>query len=94
MSHREERAMTARATVGRWLLAGVLAVGAVALLVKPGGASKVLGLAMAAVAVTMLVRKDRTSATVLAVVLLGAAVAFLALFLTGNAQMIVDWYHR
>ena len=86
--------MGARATLARWALGTVHALGALVLLLKPGGASKVLGLALGAAAVTTFVRKDRSSATIVAVVLLAIALFFLLAFLTGNSAWITDRYTR
>lgn len=86
--------MTARASLARWALGIVLAVGAVVLLLKPGGISKLLGLALAAAAVSALARRDRSSATILAIALGLIAAFFLLAFLTGNSAWITDRYTR
>lgn len=86
--------MRARATLARWGLGTILAIGAVVLLVKPGGVSKLLGVTLAAAAVTTFVRKDRSSATIVAVVLLAIGAFFLIALLTGNSQWFMDRYAR
>lgn len=86
--------MGARATLARWALGALLAVGALVLLVKPGGVSKLLGVALGAAAVTTFVRKDRSSATIVAVVLMAIAAFFLIALVTGNSAWITDRYTR
>lgn len=84
--------VTARSTVSRWALGAVLAIGALALLLKPGAGGKVLGLVLAAAAVTTFVRRDRSSATIVVVVLVAVAGFFLVAALTGNADWVVERY--
>ncbi len=84
----------ARSQLSRWALGAVLAVGALALLLKPGGASKVLGLVLAGAAVTTFARRSRTDAAVIAVVLGAVALFFLGAFLSGNGDVILDLYRR
>lgn len=91
---REDVAMSVRASVARWALGAVLAVGALVLLLKPGGISKLLGLALGVAAVSVLVRRDRSSATILAVALGLIAAFFVLAFLTGNSAWITDRYTR
>lgn len=84
--------MTVRATAARWALAGVLAVGAVVLLLKPGGLSKVLALVFAGAAVAVFARRSRADAGIVSVVLLAVAAFFLFAFLTGNSAWITERY--
>ncbi|GAB3108546.1 hypothetical protein GCM10027055_05680 [Janibacter alkaliphilus] len=84
----------ARATLARWATGALLAVGALALLVRPGVLAKVLALVLAAASVAVFVRKDRSSATIVAVLLLGIAAFFLAALVTGNSHWITDRYSR
>lgn len=91
---REDVAMSVRASAARWALGAVLAVGALVLLLKPGGVSKLLGLALGVTAVSVLVRRDRSSATILAVALGLIAAFFVLAFLTGNSAWITDRYTR
>ena len=84
--------MTLRATIGRWALGAVLAVGAIALLLKPGGLSKLLALVLAGAAVATFARRSRTDAGIVAVVLLAFAGFFLVAVLSGNSEWITDRY--
>ncbi len=84
--------MGLRATIGRWVLGGLLAVGAVALLLKPGGISKLLALVLAGGAVAMFARRSRSDAAIISVVLLAVAAFFLFAFVTGNSEWITDRY--
>lgn len=84
--------MGLRALIGRWVLGALLAVGAVALLLKPGGISKVLALVLAGGAVAMFARRSRSDAAIISVVLLAVAAFFLFAFLTGNSEWITDRY--
>ena len=84
--------MGLRATIGRWVLGTLLAVGAVALLLKPGGISKLLALVLAGGAVAMFARRSRSDAAIISVVLLGVAAFFLFAFVTGNSEWITDRY--
>lgn len=84
--------MTARALAARWALGAIMAVGALVLLVKPGGLSKVLALVLAGGAIAMFVRRNRGDATVVAVLLLAIAGFYLVLSLTGHADWITDRY--
>ena len=73
---------------------GVEVGSSLVLLVKPGGVSKLLGIALGAAAVTTFVRKDRSSATIVAVVLLAIAAFFLVALVTGNSHWFTDRYAR
>ena len=73
---------------------GVEVSSSLVLLVKPGGVSKLLGVALGAAAVTTFVRKDRSSATIVAVVLLAIAAFFLVALVTGNSHWLTDRYAR
>lgn len=92
MTDRTTTVQTARATLARWALAALLAVGALSLLLKPGAFGKLLGLVLAAGAVALFVRKDRSSATIIVVLLLLVAAFFAAALLTGNSHWITDRY--
>lgn len=87
-----EQPMTVRATAARWALGSLLAVGALVLLLKPGGVSKLLALVLAAAAVTTFARRSRSDATIVTVVLLVVAGVYLLAFLTGNSHWITDRY--
>ncbi len=84
--------MGLRATLGRWVLGALLAIGAVVLLLKPGGISKLLALVLAGGAVAMFARRSRGDAAIISVVLLGVAAFFLFAFITGNSEWITDRY--
>lgn len=84
--------MTARALAGRWALGALMAVGALVLLVKPGGIAKLLAVVLAGGAAAMFVRRNRGDATVVAVLLLLIAGFYLVMSLTGNAGWITDRY--
>ncbi|WP_435202614.1 hypothetical protein [Janibacter sp. GS2] len=84
--------MTVRATFARWALGGVLAVGALVLLLKPGGVSKLLALVLAGAAVAVFTRRARSDATIISVVLLAVAGFFLVAFVTGNSEWITERY--
>lgn len=84
--------MTVRATAARWALGAVLVVGALVLLVKPGGVSKLLGLALAAAAVVTFTRRSRSDATIVTVVLLLVAAVYVGAFVSGNSHWITDRY--
>lgn len=84
--------MTLRATAARWALGSVLAVGAVVLLLKPGGLSKLLALLLAGGAVAMFARRSRSDAAIISVVLLGVAAFFLFAFVSGNSDWITERY--
>ena len=87
-----DQPMSVRATAARWGLGTVMAIGALIMLVKPGGATKLLGLVLAAAAVVIFTRRSRSDATVVSVVLLIVAGVYLAAFLTGNSHWITDRY--
>ena len=76
----------------RWALGTILAVGALVLLLKPGGVSKLLALVLAGAAVTTFARRSRSDATIVSVVLLVVAGVYLGAFLTGNSHWITDRY--
>ena len=84
--------MTVRATLGRWALGGLLAVGAVVLLLKPGGVSKLLALVLAGAAVAVFARRSRSDATIITVVLLAIAGFFIFAFFSGNSDWITERY--
>lgn len=84
--------MSVRATAARWALGTILAVGALVLLLKPGGVSKLLALVLAGAAVTTFARRSRSDATIVSVVLLVVAGVYLGAFLTGNSHWITDRY--
>lgn len=84
--------MTLRATAARWALGSVLAVGAIALLLKPGGLSKILALVLAGAAVATFARRSRTDAGIISVVLLCVAAFFLLAFISGNSHWITERY--
>lgn len=88
----DDQPMTLRATAARWALGSVLAVGAVALLLKPGGLSKLLALVLAGAAVATFARRSRTDAGIISVVLLAVAAFFLVAFFSGNSEWITDRY--
>ena len=88
----EDHPMTVRATAARWGLGALLSVGALALLLKPGGLSKLLALVLAGAAVVTFARRSRTDAGVVSGVLLAIAVFFLFAFVTGNSAWITDRY--
>lgn len=88
----EDQPMTVRATAARWALGTVLAVGALVMLLKPGGVTKLLALVLAAGAVVIFTRRSRSDATVVTVVLLVVAGVYLAAFLSGNSEWITDRY--
>ncbi len=77
--------MSVRATAARWGLGAVL-------LVKPGGVSKLLGLALAGAAVVTFTRRSRSDATIVTVVLLLVAAVYVAAFVSGNSHWITDRY--
>lgn len=87
-----EHPMTVRATAARWALGSVLAVGAVVLLLKPGGLSKLLALVLAAAAAATFARRSRSDAGIVSVVLLAVAGFFLFAFLSGNSHWITERY--
>ncbi|HIZ98395.1 MAG TPA: hypothetical protein H9805_07420 [Candidatus Janibacter merdipullorum] len=84
--------MTVRATAGRWALGTVLAIGAIALLLKPGALSKLLALVLAGAAVSLFARRSRSDAAIISIVLLAVAGFFLAAFVTGNSDWITEYY--
>lgn len=84
--------MTLRTTIARWALGAVLGVGAVALMLKPGGLSKLLALVLAGAAVAVFARRSRSDAAIIAVVLLAVAGFFLFAFLSGNSEWITERY--
>lgn len=84
--------MTVRATIGRWALGGLLAVGAIVLLLKPGGVSKLLALVLAGAAVAVFARRSRSDATIITVVLLAIAGFFIFAFFSGNSDWITERY--
>ena len=84
--------MTLRATAARWALGSVLAVGAVVLLLKPGGLSKLLALVLAGAAVMVFARRSRSDAAIISVVLLCVAGFFLFAFFSGNSDWITERY--
>lgn len=88
----EDQPMTVRTTAARWALGTVLAVGALVMLLKPGGVTKLLALVLAAGAVVIFTRRSRSDATVVTVVLLVVAGVYLAAFLSGNSEWITDRY--
>jgi len=87
-----DQPMSVRATAGRWALGTLLAIGAVVLLLKPGGVSKLIALVLAAAAVTTFARRSRSDATIVTVVLLLVAGFYLVAFLSGNSSWITDRY--
>ncbi|UUZ45403.1 hypothetical protein LP422_04350 [Janibacter limosus] len=87
-----DQPMSVRATAARWTLGAVPAVGALVLLLKPGGVSKLLALVLAAAAVTTFARRSRSDATIVTVVLLVVAAVYLGAFLSGNSHWITDRY--
>lgn len=87
-----DQPMTLRAAVSRWVLGTVLAVGALALLLKPGAFSKLLALVLAGAAVVVFARRSRSDAAIISVVLLLVAAFFLVAFLTGNSEWITERY--
>ncbi len=87
-----DQPMSLRATAGRWALATVLAVGAIALLLKPGGLSKLLALLLAGAAVAVFARRSRSDAAIISVVLLCVAAFFLFAFISGNSDWITERY--
>ncbi|MCW4602324.1 hypothetical protein ON003_12435 [Janibacter hoylei] len=87
-----DQPMSVRATAARWALGSLLAVGALVLLLKPGGVTKLLGLVLAVAAVTTFTRRSRSDATIVTVLLLVVAGAYLLAFLTGNSHWITDRY--
>lgn len=84
--------MTLRATAARWALGTILGVGAVVLLLKPGGMSKVLALVLAGAAVAVFARRSRSDAAIISVVLLAVAGFFLFAFFSGNSEWITERY--
>lgn len=92
MPDSDDQPMTLRATAARWALGTVLAVGAIVLLLKPGGVSKLLALVLAGAAVATFARRSRTDATIITVVLLAIAAFFLFAFVTGNSEWITERY--
>ncbi|GAA8845535.1 hypothetical protein DUHN55_16680 [Helicobacter pylori] len=91
MSDREQP-MSVRATAARWALGALLVVGALVLLLKPGGLSKLLALVLAGAAVAIFTRRSRSDATVVTVVLLVVAAVYVGAFLSGNSHWITDRY--
>lgn len=91
MSDREQP-MSVRATAARWALGALLVVGALVLLLKPGGLSKLLALVLAGAAVGIFTRRSRSDATVVTVVLLVVAAVYVGAFLSGNSHWITDRY--
>lgn len=91
MSDREQP-MSVRATAARWALGALLVVGALVLLLKPGGLSKLLALVLAGAAVAVFTRRSRSDATVVTVVLLLVAAVYVGAFLSGNSHWITDRY--
>lgn len=88
----QDQPMSVRATAARWGLGVVLAVGALVLILKPGGITKLLGLVLAGAAVMVFTRRSRSDATIVTVVLLLCAGFYLVAFLTGNSHWITDRY--
>ena len=84
--------MSVRATAARWALGALLVVGALVLLLKPGGLSKLLALVLAGAAVAVFTRRSRSDATVATVVLLLVAAVYVGAFLSGNSHWITDRY--
>lgn len=84
--------MSVRATAARWALGALLVVGALVLLLKPGGLSKLLALVLAGAAVAIFTRRSRSDATVVTVVLLVVAAVYVGAFLSGNSHWITDRY--
>lgn len=91
MSDREQP-MSVRATAARWALGALLVVGALVLVLKPGGLSKLLALVLAGAAVAIFTRRSRSDATVVTVVLLVVAAVYVGAFLSGNSHWITDRY--
>jgi len=87
-----DQPMTLRATAARWALGAVLGVGAVVLLLKPGGLSKLLALVLAGAAIAVFARRSRSDAAIVSVVLLAVAGFFLLAFLSGNSDWITERY--
>ena len=87
-----DQPMTLRATAARWALGAVLGVGAVVLLLKPGGLSKLLALVLAGAAIAVFARRSRSDASIVSVVLLAVAGFFLLAFLSGNSDWITERY--
>ena len=87
-----DQPMTVRATAARWALGLLLALGAIVLLLKPGGLSKVLALILGGGAAVAFVRRSGSDAAIVAGVLLAIAGFFLLAFLTGNSSWITDRY--
>lgn len=87
-----DQPMTLRATAARWALGSILAVGAIVLLIKPGGLSKLLALVLAGAAVATFARRSRSDAAIISVVLLAVAGFFLVAFFTGNSEWITERY--
>lgn len=92
MSDPTDHPMSLRATAGRWVLGAILAIGAVALFLKPGGLSKLLALVLAGAAVATFARRSKSDAAIIAVVLLAFAAFFLFAFLSGNSHWITERY--
>lgn len=92
MPDSDDQPMTLRATAARWALGSVLALGAIVLLLKPGGVSKLLALVLAGAAVVTFARRSRTDAGIISVVLLAVAAFFLFAFLSGNSEWITERY--
>lgn len=92
MPDSDDQPMTLRATVARWSLGTVLAFGAIVLLLKPGGVSKLLALVLAGAAVATFARRSRSDAGIISVVLLAIAAFFLFAFLSGNSEWITERY--
>ena len=88
----QDHPMTVRATAARWGLGALLAVGAIILLIKPGGLSKLLALVLAGGAVATFARRSRSDAAIIVGVLLAIAAFFLFAFITGNSSWILDRY--
>lgn len=87
-----DQPMSVRATAARWGLGTVMAVGALVMLMKPGGVTKLLGLVLAGAAVVIFTRRSRSDATIVTIVLLIVAGVYLTAFLSGNSHWITDRY--
>lgn len=86
--------MPMRALIGRWMLGAALAVGALTMLIRPGGLSKIVALVFAGGAVLLFARRNPGDTTIVAVVLLVVAAGFLGLVLTGNDHLILERYSQ
>ncbi len=84
---------TMRARINHWALGTVMAIGAVVLLLKPGGIiTKAIALVLAGGAVAVFARRNRTDSTVIVVVLIAIAAFFAIALLTGNTHWVTDRY--